>query len=156
MHVQETDYMLNFTYEKTAAEIVDKSKTKSKALRAKVEERRERIKHIRAEYGIDDAVLIDLLQQARANARNAVMQYTSNAKAGGGAKGLTEDAVIVPAGVVNNLMTEQDFITGELEQAAKLDVIIRNLVDFPDERRGQEGKMRGHRLTQDELVYLGF
>lgn len=146
--------MFSFTYEKSASEIIDKAKIKRTALLAKVEERKGRIKRIRDEYGIDDAVLIDLLQQARASARAAhAMQYTSNVKRD---KGLTEDAIVVPAGVVNNLMTEQDFITGEVEQTAKLDLIIRNLVDHPDERRGMEGKMRGHRLNTEELVYLGF
>lgn len=147
--------MFNFTYEKTAAQIIEKAKAKKTALLEKVEERKDRIKRLRAEYGITDEVLIDLLQQARANARSAVMQYTSNAKVSKG-PGMSEESVVVPAGVVNNLMTEQDFITSETTQATDLDLIVRNLTDLPDERRGLEGKLRGHRLNKEELVYLGF
>lgn len=147
--------MFNFTYEKTSAEIITKAQGKRLSLLSKVEERKDRIKRLRAEYGITDEVLIDLLQQARANARSAVMQYTSNAKVSKG-PGMSEESVVVPAGVVNNLMTEQDFITSETTQATDLELIVRNLTDLPDERRGLEGKLRGHRLNKEELVYLGF
>lgn len=155
MYIEETGHMFNFTYEKTSDEIITKAQGKRLSLQAKVEERKERIKRLRTEYSITDEVLIDLLQQARANARSAVTQYTSNTKVSKG-PGMSEESVIVPAGVVNNLMTEQDFIASETTQAGDLDLIIRNLTDAVDERRGQEGKWRGHRLSKEELIYLGF
>lgn len=159
MQVEDIDHMFNFAYEKASTEITDKAAHKRGQILAKIEERKGRIKRLRAEYGITDEVLIDLLQQARADARTAAHStYTSKARNTGRALdgGATEGDVIVPAGIVSNIMTEQDSISGELEQAAKLDLVIRNLVDLPDERAGMAGKLRGHRLTAGELVYLGF
>jgi hypothetical protein len=158
MYIEDTDHMLNFTYEKPSAEIIEKSKVKRVALLAKVEERKGRIKRLRDEYDVTDEVLIDLLQQARAQSRNnPALQYTSNAKVAKMRGGkMTEESVTVPAGVVNHLNTEQDLADSEIAEVKKLDLVVRNLVDFPDERQGQSGKMRGHRLNTDELVYLGF
>jgi hypothetical protein len=157
MNCLEIDHMLNFIYEKTSSEIIEKAKAKRVAVLAKIEERKDRIRRTRAEFGITDEVLIDLLQQARADSRNVRSTYMSKSKrANAGLADEATEEVVVPAGVVNNLMTEQDLISGEIDQVAKLDLVIRNLVDRPDERRGQEGKVCGHRLSNDELVYLGF
>jgi hypothetical protein len=151
---QETNHMLNFVYIKTSSEIITKSTTKINQLRAKVEERRSRIKGIRSEYKITDAVYINLLEQARAAQRqhNAVMTYSvSNTVTKSGGLQENEDLVI-PAGVVNNLLTETDFVKTEEDQATRLELICRNLKDLED----KNGKTVGHNLNEDELRYLGF
>jgi len=156
MYQKDIDHMFHFTYVKSSAQIVEKATAKVAALRAKIEERRARIKTIRTTYEITDEVLIDLLQQARNQARNAqTVSYTSNARVAQGAS-MSEATVTVPAGVVNNLMTEQDFIAGEQAQIRDLKLIIRNLEDLPDTRPGCTDKRVGHTLTKEELVYLGF
>lgn len=151
MQVERIDSMFNFTFEKSSTEIIEKSKAKVVAIKAKIEERGKRITATRTEYKITDAVLIDLLQQARAAQGRHVMSYTSNASVKSG-NGLTEETVTVGAGVVNMLLTEQDFIDGEKAQVSKLEVIIRNLADLPD----AQGRVRGHKLSFGELTFLGF
>lgn len=152
----ECEYMFNFQYEKPSDEIIAKAKIKRSELVEKIEERKTRIKETRGRFGIDDAVMIDLLHQARDDSqrgRSAKMSYTSNARSEGSPP---RAEVTVPAGVVSNLMTEHDCITSEAASVASLELVIRNLQDMPDERHGMEGKLRGHRLSKDELIYLGF
>lgn len=150
-------HMLNFTYEKSSEEIVRACTKKIEALLAKVREREERIANLRKEYGINDAALIQLLTQARKQqGNNAGMTYSfSNGipspRDRDGGK-MTEETITIGAGVVNNLLTENDFIESEKSQADKLAIIVRNLKDLPNDN----GDKRGHRLSYDELVYLGF
>jgi hypothetical protein len=150
MQAERIDHMLNFTFQKSSQEIVAAALKKAKALREKVIDRERRVAKIREENGITDAVLIDVLSQARQQAKAHVQAYTSNVRGGG--DGLTEQTITVNAGTVNNLLTEKDFIDSERAQADKLDVIARNLRDLPDDT----GVPRGHRMVQAELVYLGF
>ncbi len=150
MQVERIDNMFNFTFEKTSEEIKTKATAKVSAIKKKVEERGKRIAATRAEFKITDAVLIDLLQQARAAGGNERMSYSTNARDERG--GLTEETITVGAGVVNSILTEQDFINGERAQATKLEIIIRNLADLPD----AQGRPRGHKLSFSELTFLGF
>lgn len=153
MQVQNISHLFSFTFEKSTTEIVAACKTKVSALKAKIEERETRVNRIRTEYEITDAVLIDLLSQARAATKqnNQLMNYSSNAA-------VTNDSgapsiVTVGAGVVNMLLTERDFIDGEKGQADKLSMIARNLRDYVDDR----GITRtAHRLGSDEIRFLGF
>ncbi len=153
MQVQNISHMFSFNFEKSTAEVVAACQKKERDNRAKIEEREGRISRVRAEYKITDAVLIDLLSQARAAAKrnDALMNYSSNMPS---ANDSGETATItIGAGVVNMLMTERDFIDGERAQADKLAMIARNLRDFIDER----GITRtNHRLSYDEIRFLGF
>jgi hypothetical protein len=153
---------LQFT--KSASEIVERAKKKATQIKAKIEERQQRIAALRKEYGIDDAALVQLLQQARNQARQEASMmsysYTSNATVGaskGGQGGQIEEKLI-GAGVVNNLLTENDFIESERKQVATLELIARNLKPIPrfSDGDGKELPPEEFTLSQEELKYLDF
>lgn len=155
MQVQRIDSMFNFTFEKTSEEIVTASTKKAKDIRNKIEERGIRIKKMRDEHKVTDAVLLDIQNQMRAQQKRGVetMSYTSNAQSSGGG---VQEEVTIGAGVINFLLTEQDHIDGEKSQVERLDTIIRNLRPVtgyaPD---GSTYTVRP-KLSYEELKYLGF
>lgn len=165
MNPMETRHMLNFKYEKPSAEIAAKATAKADALEAKAKEREGRIARLREEHKITDAVLVDLLRQAREAQKSGggKMSYTVSQSSGLG-NGVSvrpeagaPDEVVIGAGVVNNLLTEGDFIEAELKEARRLRTIARNLADLPDDApNAPAGSKRGHELTREELEYLGF
>ncbi len=149
--VQQIHNMFNFSFEKPSADIVAAAKKKIDSIQAKIKEREHRVARVREEYKIDDKAFIELLTQARKAAGAGVMSYSVSNSVVGSSK-MTEDVITVAAGVVNHLLTENDFIEGEKSQVEKLEVIVRNLADIADDN----GKPRGHRLSFDELRFLGF
>lgn len=156
-------HMFNFEFQKSADEIIEKVKTKVVALRAKIEERQGRVTALRKEYGIDDAALIQLLTEARKAMKNgtAKMSYSlSNVRTFGSDEGggqITKETVI-GAGVVNNLLTENDFIETERDQVRRLELIVRNLKPIKRfaNASGTEIPPDGFSLSYGELEYLGF
>ena len=127
MQVQSIDRMFNVTFEKSADEIKAAAVAKALSIRDKVEERIVRIKKMREEHKITDAVLIDIQQQMRADMQqglHAIYNSTVQSNDGGG-----EMTVSVGAGVVNFILTESDFISGEKAQVERLDLMVRNLRD---------------------------
>jgi len=159
MKVQDAEHLFhNFTFEKSSKDIVAAATRKRDTVLTKIHEREERLAKIRNEYKITDAALIDIMRQARQQtASNAVSYSFSNGVPSSvpsrDGRGLTEETITIGAGVVNNLLTEQDFIEGEREQIKRLELVIRNLADLPT---GFEGAIRGHRLSYVELEFLGF
>jgi hypothetical protein len=154
MQVQRIDTMFSFVYEKSASEIKRQAETKRAEIKSKIEERLARIRKTRDEYKITDAVLIDIQNQMRAQAQNAmVAQYSSNVRSDDGEG---DQTVTVGAGVVNFLLTEQDFISGEKAQVDHLDLMIRNIRDV--DRRTANGTtyVELFRLSYAELKFLGF
>ena len=158
MRVEDIHRLFNFTFEKSSKDIVAAANRKTEALLAKIGEREERVRRIRAEYRITDAALIDILTQARAALqRNDALAMNYSAKNSsipsqpGGAE--ADETITIGAGVVNHLLTEQDYIEGERAQVTRLGFMIRNLQDLPT---GFEGAIRGHKLSYDELQFLGF
>lgn len=152
MQVQSIDRMFNFTFEKSANDIIGAAVAKATAIRTKIEERGVRIKKMREEHKITDAVLIDIQQQMRANERAMATVYNSTVKSDGGG----EFTVSVGAGVINFILTEYDFISGEKEQVEHLDLMTRNLQDI--KRRTANGieYIELFKLSYDELKFLGF
>jgi phage-related protein len=118
---------------KTGQEITRKAEERVIGLDTKIHEREERIKRIKTEYNIEDK---DLLQ-ALANAN----QTYSNAQLSGG-DGAQK---FIPAGVVQNIQTENSLIVAEKEQIEVLSLLARNL--DPVEK---------YSLTFDELKLLSF
>ncbi len=155
MQVQRIDNLLNFIFEKSAAEIVNKAATKAAAIRQKIEEREVRIRRAREEYKISDAALVDIMAQARDQMQRGAAALIYNTKVRSD-DGLHEDDVTIGAGVVNMLLTERDHIEGEKAQVEKLDLIVHNLKDL--RRYAPDGKeyMQGFQLTTIELKFLGF
>lgn len=147
--------MFRFEYEKPAEQIVAKMKTKVAALKAKIEERRVRVTKIRDEYGISDAVYIGLLEEARQamQQKDNRMSYTiSNVPARGGLQ--ESETITIGAGVVNNLLTETDYIKAELAEVKRLELISRNLED--KKPSDPNDRIEGHTLSESELQYLDF
>lgn len=146
--------MFHFRYVKSSDEIIAKMRTKVTALRNKVEERKVRIKNLRTEYKITDAIYASLLEQAReAQKKNDMAKMSYTVKNDTPTKGMQEnDELVIGAGVVNHLLTEQDFVKSEEAQADRLDLICRNLRDTKNEK----GELVGHELGEAELTYLGF
>lgn len=161
MQAERIDGMFHFHYIKSSVEIIGAMTQKITALKTKVEERRTRVRNLREEYKITDAIYIDLLEQAREalkrNDNNRMSYSVSNAIASkadaSNSKGMAEEFTI-GAGVVNNLLTENDFIKAEEGQVAKLELICRNLKD--EERDWSGGRKIGWSLSESELKYLGF
>jgi len=155
-------HKFDFRFEKSSAEISAKAREKIGVLEKKVAERVGRVAKLRAEYGITDAVLVDLLTQARAAQKSGearVSYSTTTAVPSGGLS--TSDEVVIGAGVVNNLMTEADAADSERADIKRLKLIERNLVDLPDDNApglapSGERYTRGHALDYDELEFLGF
>jgi hypothetical protein len=151
---QRIENMFHFRYLKSSEEIITKMKTKVLALRNKIEDRKVRIKNLRTEYKITDAVYANLLEQARdAQKRNEAAKMSYVVKNDTPTRGMQEgEDLIIGAGVVNHLLTEQDFVKNEEAQADRLELICRNLRDTKNER----GDIVGHELGEAELTYLGF
>lgn len=153
MRVQSVSQMFNFTYEKTSKDIVEAAKKKVSKIKAKIEEREARINKIRAEFGITDGVWAEILEQARKQANlNAAAMYTYSNSVQTTEGRMHEETVTIGAGTVNNLLSERDFVNGEKAQVQKLELVIRNLEDLPD----ANGNVRGHKLDNEELEFLGF
>ncbi len=152
MHNARAEHMFNFGYRKSSAEIIEKLSAKTNLLRAKVEERRSRIVALKKEHKITDAIYIDLLEQARdaMKKNDQRMSYSVSNKLVQG--GIKEEEFVIGAGVVMNLLTESDMARSEEAQVTRFELICRNLRDIPDE----EGNFQGHRMSEEELTYLGF
>lgn len=152
MQVQSIDRMFNFTFEKTADEIKTAATKKVKAIQDKIEERGIRIKKMREEHKITDAVLIDIQQQMRANERNMATVYNSTVQSN---DGVGEMTVSVGAGVINFILTEADFISGEKAQVEHLDLMVRNLRDVTRRTASGTTYIELFKLSYDELKFLG-
>ena len=149
------DSMFNFTFEKSAEEIVTASNKKAKDIRAKIEERGVRIKKMREEHKVTDAVLLDIQNQMRAQQKRGIeaQSYTSNAQSSGSG---AQEEVTIGAGVINFLLTEQDYIDAEKSQVEKLDTIIRNLKDITKYAPDGKAYTEKFKVGYEELKYLGF
>lgn len=148
--------MFNFTFEKTSDEIIAASKKKVVDVRNKIEERGVRIKKMREEHKVTDAVLIDIQNQMRAQQKRGEqnqMSYTSNVQASAGG---VQEEVTIGAGVINFLSTEQDHLDGEKVQVERLDTIIRNLRDVTGYTANGTSYVVRPKLNYEELKYLGF
>lgn len=144
------------SYYKKADEIVEKCKIKIVTIEKKIEERKGRIKALRTEHSIDDGALIQLLNAARRAQANRLetQSFTYNPSNNKGSMGEEKS---IAAGVVNNLLTEGDFVESEKAQVNDLELIVRNLKTIP--RFASDGTQLpdgGFQLSTDTLEFLGF
>lgn len=132
---------------KTSAELREAMQRKRTELQERVAARRTRIQAMRDEYAID-AERLALL----------VMRYRE--KSGSISYEPAQGQHVVPAGVVANLVKEQQMIDSELSQMGKLDLVLRNLRDeewYTHPRTGEVLQRQAiHELDDFELEYLGF
>ena len=144
-----------FAFEKTSDEIKKAASAKIAALVAKNKEREERVAGLRKEYGIDDAAFAQILQSARQQDQARSFTYASNGGSPGVNSGRMEERTI-GAGVVNHLLTENDFIQGDKANIKRLEMIVRNLRPLVRVAPGQTYTADAYALSYDELEFLGF
>lgn len=142
----------NLTFAKTSLEIRTQARAKIERIQAKIAEREQRISTLRAAYEISDQDMIQLLsQQARnATSNSHVLSVTYNV-------GADENAKIIGAGVVQNLMTEQSLIEQERAQIARLEMVVSNL--RPIRHHGANGEpyeVDTFDVSYSDLEFLGF
>ena len=120
-------------------------------LKAKRHTREARIKRIRSENGITDAVLADLYRQMESDRQHTLITYTvasvavgSKVRGDAGSKGKVEELVI-PAGIVAQLQAEEHALDTEGRSIDRLERIARNM--------DPKGK---HEVEYDDLEALGF
>lgn len=150
---------LSFSYEKTADEIKEKAATKLTSLTSKIKERLARISRLREEYSIDDAALIRLLTEARRSSSysNHTFSYLASTPLYGSSTESKMEERTIGAGVVQNILTENDLIDSERASVKKLELILRNL--RPLMRHVKDKGWTPHEyfpVSEDALDYLGF
>lgn len=84
----------------------------------------------------------------------AANMYTS--KAGSNSNDKTEEEISVGAGIINMLLTEQDFIEVEKTHIEKFETIVRNLNDVEKTTTTGVKYTEMHNLSYAELKFLGF
>lgn len=145
----------NFAYEKSIDEITAAMGKKIEGLKAKIEDRQQRIVRLRKEFDITDEQMIDLLTQygnelVSNRTVNVSMSYTTKATN-------SSEQKIIGAGVVQNLMTEKSLIETEKDSVERMERIVRNLRPIRHvTSEGAEWTQTTFRLNDDELDYLGF
>jgi hypothetical protein len=140
---------------KTTPELRAALERKVRATVALLEERDVRIRLLREEYQIDPERLADLVIQFKKNDRASYVTYTPATGAG-----QPRDEVVVPAGVVANIVREKEMTDSERAQIRKMELVLRNLRDEERYVDPDTGAVKTreclHELTDEELEYLGF
>lgn len=93
-------------------------------LRAKVAERAVRIDRIRQENKITDAILVDLLRQAKDSRSNNATYYSVSQPQ---FEGKNSSELVVGAGVLASLQAENDAMDKEKKSISRLERVERNL-----------------------------
>lgn len=159
-----TSNMLNFHYQKSIDEVKSACAEKVIKLAQKIEERRKRISDLRQLHEIDDSALIQLLTAARKQQNQGYYTFTPSVGLGNSmiqAKQPDQRDTVektVGAGVVQNLLTEQDAIEQETDSMRKLNMIQRNLrpTQSWNAETGEFYSTDFVSLNPQELSFLGF
>lgn len=144
----------SLSFSKSSHEIKDKATAKILFLVAKITEREGRVARLRNEFEISDADLIKLLSQAASDAvSNARIATTMSYNIGS-----NDNVRVVAAGVVQNLLTEQQLIEQERDLVTKLQMVIRNLrpVVHYAQDTGARYEVDAFPLSESDLDFLGF
>ena len=135
---------------------------KVNALQNKVKERRGRVAKILEEHHITSEMLSDMIIQYMKDQQhgNSRMIYSiSNAASPANVGKTSSPDVLIPAGVVSNIVTEKNLIDSETAEAQRITLIVRNLRDtLPavDEKTGAlVERSVVHTLSDEEIEYLG-
>ena len=135
---------------KTSDELRGAMKDKIEALEESRARREERVAKLREEYGIGPEHLAELLLRFKNEGGSRATSYDDQGA----------DEPLVPAGVIANLVRERDMLSTERDQRRKLELILRNIKDTEPYVHEDTGEVRErpciHRLTDEELEYLGF
>jgi ribonuclease HII len=136
---------------KTTPEIRAAMQKKVKEIASNIEEREARMRRIREEYQIDAERLATLVIQFQNNDSGFVSYQ---------AQGDSKRDLVVPAGVIANIIREREMIDSERGQIRKMELILRNIPDmelYNDLKTGEvKSRQPLHKLTDEELEFLGF
>lgn len=156
MIARNIDHLFNsIEFRKSSAQIKTAAAFKAEKVKQKIAEREKRIRELRAEHEIEDSDLIQLLTAARKNAGANQYTYSKMSKSKVGPSSMEEKTI--GAGVVNNLLSENDYIEAEKDQVKVLERIMRNIKPNPKySEDGTELPEQQFKLTPDELDYLEF
>ena len=145
----------NLLFSKSVDEILGKIVIKIASLREKIREREARIIRIREEYTISEADMTKLFAQANAERNMGSMTYNIQNSPVPGQD--TPEVRIIPAGIVQNLIVEQNLINSEGDAITKLERVKRNLRPVPHfATDGSVYTQTEFVLSEDELDFLGF
>ena len=149
--VHTTNILSNVSFSKPGTELKEHGEARLAQLKSKIEERNERIARIRKEYEISDSDLIELMRKSM-NDHNHLGTYSLRSGVGGSAVGGSRPSNgsqnterMIPAGVIQNILTEQTTIENEQEQVDRLELILRNI-----------DTNCSHRVSLFDLEYLDF
>ena len=144
------------TFQKTTSEIKTKAQTKVAQIKSKITEREQRIHRLREEYKITDAVLIDLLTQARNDLVQGALKMFYNSTVSSAQGSDQTQNVTIGAGVVTNILTEKDAMAAEEIQVTRLELVIRNISDVMRITSNGMSYVEPHTLSFEEMTFLGF
>ena len=144
----------------TSAALRAAMERKVQNVKAKIEERKVRIAKIREENSITDAMLSDMVIQYMQDQQRGQQRVSySNSAQPNPQKKQEDGTVVVPAGVIANIITEKGLIESESSEVKKMTLILRNLRDTLP-HVGDNGLLverpAVHTLTDEEIEYLGF
>lgn len=145
----------------SSAAVKTAMEAKIKAVAAKIAERHNRVRDIMQAHEITDAVLGDIIiQYMKDQQRGTSAQTYSISNRAPTASGTPSEEKFVPAGVVANLVTEKELIESEKAEVDRMNLILRNLKLTEDAYNPTTGEVITrpaiHKLTDEELLYLGF
>ena len=157
----------------TTAELRAAMQRKLHAVTVKIAERERRVRAIVAEYRIAPEAMTDLVMRFMRDAqeRRTVATYTTSRPSGGDGSEGAPSELVVPAGVVANIVAEKNLQEGETKEVAKLRLVLANLRDrvpYWDDQRNAAVRAESppvepalsyravvHKLNDDEMEYLG-
>ena len=118
-------------------------------IKALSQTREGRIVKLREDYEIDAELLSRLVMQFHRDKQTNSINYNQQ-----------PGKIIIPAGVIANIIREQEMIDSEREQLSKLALVLRNLRDtefyFAEDTGEHRERLCIHQLSDHELEYLGF
>lgn len=134
---------------KNSAELRTAMTRKIEEIKILSKTREGRILKLREEYEIDAELLARLVMQFQRDEENGSVNYNHQ-----------PGKTIIPAGVIANIIREQEMIDSEREQLRKLDLVLRNMRDtefyFAVDTGEHRERLCIHELSDHELEYLGF
>lgn len=114
----------------TRAELLPKLSKKVEQLKAKIEERKERLEEIRGRFKINREGMLELIAKYlrdQQHGRSVATYSLSNSAVPSAPEMKDVSEVAVPAGVIANIVTENELIENEQELVKKISLVAHRL-----------------------------
>lgn len=151
----ESEMFEGVTYcHKSSEELRQAMTKKISEVKALTAVRLERLEKLRTDYELDGERLANLIMRFQnKNSRSGMVNFNIQGQEEG-------DERLIPAGVIANIVRENEMVDNERDQVRKLELVLRNLRDTEPYLEPMTGELRMrpcvHELTDAELVYLNF